>query len=1058
MQIVAYALRRKYTIAVLAILLALFGMLSARQMPTDILPSVDIPSVNVIWTYSGLPPREMAAKITSFAETSALNNVDNLREVTSETLNGVAVVRLTFQPNVDIDLALSQVTSVSQTILRRMPTGTAPPLVVRFSQSSVPILQLVVSSDTMTPGQINDWVGTRLRPQVVSVPGIRMSLPYGAAGRQVMVDLDPERLERFGLAATDVARAVNSQNLTLPTGRLREGGREFQVSLNASPETAAAFADLPVTSTPTGVVRLGDVANVRDGESLANSIVRLNGQNAVLVSIIKLGDASSTDIVNQLMERLPEMRASAPPGMRVEPIFDQASFVDAAITYVLVEAVIVAALVALVVILFLASWRAAAIVLVSIPLALLASVTGLSLAGETLNLMTLGGLTLAIGILVDNAVVTIENIERHIHDGEPIKQAVLDGSNEVLFPELVSTVVICIVFTPILLLSGVAAYVFQPLALAVVLAMAASFLLSRTLVPVLADMWLPADHAAPDKRLPAFLKPLQAGAERALTWLGKRQAQAAERCVARPGRVALGAVLALAIAGSGFALMPRIFFPTPDAGLMRLHVRAEPGTRIEDTAARFAALENAVRAELGNGKVQFVAANIGLPEAINIGWVPTAALGGFDGELMIQLAPNHRPVAEVQAVIRSLVDERFKDLTIFFRPADATGQTLAGLSPTDIDVRFAGRDVPGNAALVQRFQAGARDIRGVTDLGVQQITSLPEYHVRIDRLRAGQLGLSQSDAINAVLGVLGSGGTVAPSFWADEATGISYGVQIQSPVADLASADALMNTAVRAQAGGTPILLRTFATIEQRPTAANISRATLQPVTNVQLNVANRDLGGVYADVEQLVESLRADLKPANRIEIRGQAAEMASAYAELARGLLLAVVLVYLIMVVNFQSWTLPLAALGALPFALVGAGAGLMATGTPLSVPALTGLIMVVGVSSANSVLVASFARDRVAEGVAAAEAAMEAARLRLRPVIMTALAMILGMVPMALGLGEAGAQNAPLGRVVIGGLLLGTVASLLAVPALFAVLARRSSQTPLTSTNEVHPGAAL
>jgi multidrug efflux pump subunit AcrB len=490
---------------------------------------------------------------------------------------------------------------------------------------------------------------------------------------------------------------------------------------------------------------------------------------------------------------------------------------------------------------------------------------------------------------------------------------------------------------------------------------------------------------------------------------------------------------------------------------MRIHVRAEPGTRIEDTAARFAALERAVRTELGNGEVQFVASNIGLPDPINIGWVPTAALGSFDGELLIQLASDHQPIADVKTTIRTLVNERFKDLTIFFRPADATGQTLAGLSPTDIDVRFAGRDIPGNAALVQRFQEGAKDIRGVTDLGVQQISNLPEYYVRVDRVRAGQLGLSQSDALNAVLGVLGSGGTIAPSFWADEATGLSYGVQIQSPVADLASAEELMNTAVRASSGGPSILLRTFATIEQRPTAANISRATLQPVTNVQLNVADRDLGGVYAEVEQLVEELRGHLRPANRIEVRGQAAEMASAYAELTRGLLLAVVLVYLIMVINFQSWALPLAALGALPFALIGAWAGLMATGTPLSVPALTGLIMVVGVSSANSVLVASFARDRVAEGISPAEAAIEAARLRLRPVIMTALAMILGMLPMALGLGEAGAQNAPLGRVVIGGLLFGTAASLLAVPALFATLARRSSQKPSPAANQVLPGAA-
>lgn len=1047
MWIVQFALRYRYTVAVLAILILLFGVRSARVMSTDILPRVDTPELMVVWTYPGLNATEMAAKITSFAEIATLNNVDDLLEVRSETSNGAALVKLRFQPGVDIAMAQSQVASVSQTILRRMPAGATPPLIVRTSPSSVPILQLVVASDAMTGGQLFDYARLNLRAALQSIPGMRISLPYGGASRQVMVELDPEALVAHGLTAAEVNAAVARQNLTLPSGTLREGARELPVEVNASPETIDAFLDLPLRLGGGQSLLLRDVANVRDGEAVTTNIARLDGQNACIVAILKLGNASTVDIVDGMRARLPEIRAAAPAGLSIEPIFDQSVFVRAAVGAVRGEILLVGGLVAFVVLLFLGSWRATLVVLTSIPLALLCSVIGLSWAGATFNLMTLGGLALAIGILVDNALVEIENIKRQVGLGKDVRQAILDGAQEVAFPEFVSTLSICIVFLPIFLLQGTAADVFRPLALAVVFAMLASYLLARTLVPTLASVLLPAEL-----RRDAAAAADPAGHRR--RGLGRIH-HALEHGLERAGVLHAGllglllrhrlllAVPALAVvAGGAWAGLHtgREFFPATDAGLLRLFVRVPSGGRIEDTAAQLAEVQRAIRELIPADELGFVVENLGAPSPVNQAWVETTSVTSSDGEVLIQLRGDHAPTARYEAAIRTMLRARFPALQTFFRPADATSQTLASGAATTFEVRFIGRDVPGNLALLRQLRERFAAVPGAVDVQLREVLDQPGYALRIDRVRAASFGIDQQTATNTVLAALGSGGSVAPNVWADPVQGASYDVQVLAPPLQLTSIDQLLDLRVRPADGAPAVPMRAFATVVEKRGAASLSRTTLLPTVTLVANAAGRDLGGVTADLQPLLAELRARLKPGNRIELAGQAALMQSVFADLLGGLGLAAVLVFLVMVVNYQSWALPLVAISGLPLAIAGALFALWLTGTWLSVPALTGIIMVVGVSTANSVLVSSFARDRWAAGASAAEAAVVAARTRLRPVLMTALAMVLGVVPMALGHAEGGEQNAPLGRAVIGGLLFGTAASLCVVPVVFAIVCRR------------------
>lgn len=1055
MWIVKYAISHRHSVGVLAILLLLIGGLSGRGMSTDILPPVNIPAINLIWTYQGLNPQEMASKLTSFSELAIMNNVDNLREVRSETISGVGIVRITFQPGTDVTSAFSQVTSVSQTILRRMPPGTTPPLIVPYVPSSVPIIQLVLASDTLTDGALYDYARLQLRAQIQSIRGIRLTLPYGGASRQVMIDLKPEALQAYGISAADIARATATQNLTLPSGSLRVGTREIAITTNASPETVANFADLPLRSVDGRVIRVSEVASVRDGQAVQSNVARLNGQNAVIVSILKLGDASTLDIIRQIKDRMPELQAAAPEGITIAPVFDQSVFVQQAINNVMIEAIIVGLLVAFVVLVFLASWRSSLIVLTSIPLALLASITGLALTGNTFNLMTLGGLMLAIGILVDNALVEIENINRNLEAGLPLNGAVMKSASEVAFPEFVSTVSICIVFSPLFLLTGTAAFVFIPLALAVVFAMAASYLLSRTLVPTLATLMLSEGaHHGPSSA--GFFGRFAAGVEALLRFLERVVAAMAAFLLRWKIVPLLGLLFALTLGAISAKNLGREFFPETDAGMMRLYVRAPTGTRVEETAQIFAEVQREIRNVIPADELTFVAENIGSPEPINLAWVESGVIGSFDGEILVQLAATHAPTAGYIAQIREMLKAKFPSLTTYFRPADATSQTLAGSAQTAIEVRIIGRDVLGNGEIARDLMARMRDILGAVDVTQRQVRDLPSYYLEIDRVRALQIGVTPQDAATALLAALGASGTVSPSFWVDPAQGASYTVQVVAPPTNLTSLEQLLNTPVRPSAGGQPATLRSFASLQLRKIPANIDRTTLQPTTTILANVQGRDLGGVYADVMEAVNTLRPRLKPSNRIEMAGQAQSMEMAYAEMLSGLLMAAVFVYLVMVVNFQSWMMPLIAMGGLPVAISGAMFALYLTGTPLSVPALTGLIMVIGVSTANSVLVTSFARDKlIDEDFSPRDAAVAAAETRLRPVLMTATAMIVGILPMALGHGEGGEQNAPLGRAVVGGLIFGTCATLTFVPFLFSTLAGIGRRTPEPGTGDI--GAA-
>jgi multidrug efflux pump subunit AcrB len=1054
--IVRYALAHKHSIGVLAILLLLTGTLSAQRMSTDILPAVKIPAINLIWTFSGLNAPEMASKITTFGEIAILNNVDNIRDVRSETMTGVAIIRVTFQPGTDITAAFAQITSVSQTILRRMPQGTSPPLIVPFVPSSVPVLQLVLASDTLNSSALFDYGRLQLRSQIQSIPGLRLTLPYGGASRQVMIDLKPEALEAYGISANEVARAINTQNLTLPTGVLRVENREIVVTTNASPERVAQFADLPLRSVDGRVVRVGDLATIRDGAAIQTNIARLDGQNAVIVAILKLGDASTVDIVRQVKAKLPELRASAPPGIMIEPVFDQSVFVENAVDNVLKEAIIVGCLVALVVLVFLGSWRSSLIVLTSIPLALLASVAGLALTGQTFNLMTLGGLMLAIGILVDNALVEIENINRNLENGMPLQPAILKSAEEVAFPEFVSTLAICIVFSPLFLLTGTAAFIFIPLGLAVVFAMAASYILSRTLVPSLASLMLQ-EHDA--HRTPS-------GAIAGLSAAVGRVLGAIERLLVSILRLFIrfkilpvaGLAVALGVGGFSASHVGREFFPQADAGMIRVYLRAQPGSRLEQTAAVFADVQRAVREIIPETDIAFITENIGAPESINLAWVQSGVIGSFDGEILIQLKGGLGRTAAHAQSIRAMLKERFPELSFYFVPADATAQTLAGSAQADFEVRVIGRDGGGNAEVARDLAEAIKAIPGAADVVTRQVRTLPAYNLEIDRVRALQLGVTPQDAASAVLSALGASGTVSPNFWADPAISASYNVQIVAPPARLTTAEQLLNTPVQPAAGGPTLPLRSIASLQIKQLPANIDRFMLQPTTTILANAAGRDIGGVYEDVDKAIAAVSPRLKPGNRIVVGGQAQSMVQAYGEMFGGIALAAVLVYLIMVVNFQSWLMPLIAMGTQPVAIAGAFFALWVTGTPLSVPALTGIIMVIGVASANSVLVTSFARDRLLAGADPVTAAIEAAETRLRPVLMTAIAMIVGIIPLALGLGDGGEQNAPLGRAVIGGLVFGTAATLTFVPVLFAVLLKRRGPGAAHPGSGPEPAAAL
>lgn len=1037
MWIVKFALRQRYTIGALVLLLLLVGGRAMQKMSTDILPSIDIPYVNVLWTYPGLSAGEMAAKVSSFSEIAIMNNVDDVKQVTSENGNGYSLIRVEFHPDVKREIALTQITGVSQTILKRLPAGMTPPLVVNYTTSSVPILQLAISSDSMTQSQLYDYARLTLRRKIQSIPGLRLSLPFGGAPRQLMIDIDPARLQSHGLTARDVGEAIYQQNVTLPSGILRQGKMELTVSTNASPEDVVAFESIPIKNTAGGLIQLSDVAEIRDGGAVATSMARVDGQAGVIVSVLKLGQASTVDIIDEIQQRLPRIREDAPQGLSINPIFDQSRFVIASRDALLIEALLVAGLVAAVVLLFLGSVRSTLIVLISIPLALLASLTGLIALGYTLNLMTLGGLGLAIGILVDNALVEIENINRNIDSGKSVRKAVIDSARQVVFPELVSTLSICIVLIPIFLLGGASSFVFEPLALAVLLSMLASFILSRTLVPTLAFMLLPTERIHRASHTSSFQRVHLRLEQKLEHVIGQHTANIQKLIGLRYRRSILVIIFVLVtiIIVSTISTLGKDYFPKSDAGGIRLHLRVEDGSRLQETAKQFANVQRLIRQIIPSDEIQTIVENIGPPDPINRTWISTMISASSEGELLIQLKPGHSPTDGYIRKIRQQLKTLYPSYDVLFRPADIISQTLNGTADSAIEINITGRDLKGNTQIAKKLMKELESVNGAADVMIGQIMAWPDLYITVDRIRAAQLGVSITDISQALLVSLSSSATYFPNSWAN--SGISYIVAAQVPPHRMDSLNSLLNIPVKSAINGNEnVLLRNVVTVKERTRPATLDRRMLAPVVSILVGVDQRDLGGVYDDVAALSEQYNNKLKPGNAIHIDGQAKDMLDAYENLAMGMIIAALLVYLIMSINFQSWGLPLIALSAMPLAITGALLALLVTHTPLSVSAFMGMIMVMGVTTANSVLVVSFARNEILLNKPARVAALSAIGTRFKPVLMTATAMLMGMIPMALAMGEGAEQNAPLARAVIGGLLLGTPATLTLVPLILSL----------------------
>ncbi|MGF7218574.1 multidrug efflux pump subunit AcrB [Spirosoma lacussanchae] len=1031
----------------MALLILIMGGLSIVQMPTDIFPRINIPVVSVLWGYNGLSTNEMEKMVTNFSETSIINNVSDIQRVESQTYNGTAAIKLYFQPTVRIEEAIAQVTAISQTILTRMPPGTQPPLIVRYNATDAPVLQLGLSSDSLTEPQITDYAQTRVRPQIATVQGARLSQAFGGKTRQIMVDLEPERMIAYNVTPEEVLNAVSVQNLTLPSGALRVADREYNIRLNSKPDAVATLNDVPIKVVGGTTVHMRDVANVHDGSAVQANIVKQDGSKGVLMSLVKTGNASTTQIVDRIRNQiLPTVRAAAPSGLRIQELFDQSVFVRASIHGVVVEGIIAALLTAAMILLFLGSWRSTLIVAISIPLSILSSLIALYLLGETLNIQTLGGLALAIGILVDDATVTIENIHRNEELGMPLRQAILEGAQQIATPTLVSTLTICIVFTSVLFLEGPARFLFGPLAEAVVFAMLASYVLSRTLVPMLADLMLRSEgHGAGHEPRPNSLYArfnrgfdrFQARYMRALVWaLNSRRSV----FVVFLGVVAFTAVMV--------PFVGRDFFPRVDAGQIKLHMRAPAGTRLEATEQVAAQTADIVRDIIPDDEVGSIISNIGLTsERYNFIFTDNSSLGAADAELLISLTDDRsRPTDEYVRELRNRLRDEMPEVTYFFLPADIVSQILNFGLTSAIDVQVSGFDRVNNLRVARDLRDRIAQVPGAVDVHLHQVLDAPELFLDIDRERAAQFGLTeQRVATNMNISLSGSGQT-RPNFWSDPVTGFPYIIAVQTPPYKLDSYEKLLRTPiVPGQATGSvsPQLLSNVTTVKRSTTPVIINRVNTQPTYDVYAAVERTDLGSVAKELNKLAAEYREQLKPGNVISIRGQVESMESAFTRLGLGIVFAALLVYLLMVVNFQSFRYPFIIITALPGALCGMVWMLFLTGTTFSIPSLMGAIMSVGVATANSILLVSFAKDHLPEvGGSAYEAALEAGRTRLRPILMTAIAMIIGMLPMSLGLGEGGEQNAPLGRAVIGGLLLATFTTLLFVPVVFSYLAREKN----------------
>jgi len=1060
--IVKVALERPYTFIVLALLILIVGPLAAIKTPSDIFPNIGVPVIGVAFQYTGLPPDEMSGRVITPYERALTTTVNDIEHSESTSLPGMGIVKIYFQPTVDIRTATAQVTSISQTILKQMPPGTTPPLILNYNASTVPIIQLAMSGDGLSEQQVLDLSQNFIRPVLSTVPGAAIPFSYGGRVRQVQIDLDPQALQAHGLSAQDVENAIAAQNQILPAGTVKIGSQQYTVKLNDAAQTIEELNDLPIRAVNGTVIYVHDVGHVRDGSPPQQSVVHVNGARAVLSTILKTGSASTLAVVQGIKDALPKLLETLPRTFKITPLNDQSLFVKAAISGVVREGVLAAALTSLMILLFLGSWRSTVIIATSIPLAILAAVTALSASGETLNIMTLGGLALAVGILVDDATVTIENINWHLEHGKPVKTAILDGAQQIVTPAFVSLLCICIVFVPMFALNGVAGYLFVPMAEAVMFAMIASFVLSRTLVPTMAMYLLkPHVHAganeeqADEELHMAAGKGIFARLQRGFTKRFEKIREDYRNLLAMA--MANRKIFVIGFTGfvaASFALVPFLgsnFFPSVDSGQIAIHVRPPVGTRIEDASAMFGDIENLIRRTIPPRELSSIVDNIGLPtSSINMIYNNSGTIGYQDGDIYVSLNAAHHPAADYVRELRRKLPAAFPGATFSFLPADIVSQILNFGSPAPLDVQITGPNAQADQAYALAMLRRLRAIRGVADARMQQSFDNPELRVDVDRSRIAELGLTELNVTNSVVTSIAGSSQTAPTFWLDPKSGVSYPIVAQTPeyaVNSLADVANIPVTGTAASGTPTPLqVLGGLGGIARDNSSAVVTHYNVRPSIDLYATPQDRDLGGVAGDVRKLISDTAPEVPPGATVTLRGQVATMDSAFTSLYFGILAALVLIYLLIVVNFQSWLDPFVIITALPAALAGIVWMLFATNTTLSVPALTGAIMCMGVGTANSILVVSFARERLAATGDAMVAAVEAGITRFRPVLMTAFAMIIGMAPMALGLGEGGEQNAPLGRAVIGGLIFATCATLIFVPVVFSIVHGRKSARPV------------
>ncbi len=1046
MWIVQIALRRPYTFVVFAFLIAIFGTLSGLRTPVDIFPNINIPVVSVVWTYNGLLPNEMSGRVIYYYERYMTAQVSDIEHLESQSLNGYGVVKIFFQKNVNISAALAQVTAASQTVLKLLPPGITPPYVLSYNASSVPILQLALSSKKLPQMQLFDLGQNFIRPQLSTVAGAAIPSPYGGKILQVQVDLDQNAMQAHNVSADDVVNTITVQNLILPAGDQKLGKFDWNVALNASPVVLEKINDLPVKKVNGTIIYMHDVAYVHAGSPPQTNIVRVNGSRAVLMTILKAGAASTLSVIEGIKTLLPRVEESLPSSLILHAVGDQSIFVKAAVFGVVREAALAAALVGVMILLFLGSWRSTVIILIEIPLAILFSLTLLSWLGETINVMTLGGLALAVGILVDDGTVTIENINYHLELGKPIEPAIMDGAQQIVIPAFVTLLCLCIVFVPMFQLGGVAGYLFRPLAEAVVFALIGSFLLSRTLVPTMANYLMRGHHGGhahsdaatalqhsrnPFRRFPQMF-------DRRFLQVRERYRSLLLLALGSP-RIFIAGFLACVVISFGlWPFLGRNFFPAVDSGQILMHVRAQPGTRIEETARLFDLIEQTVRQTIPPDQLTNIVDNIGLPfSGINMAYQNTGTIGPEDGDALISLNEDHDSTESYIKQLRTLLPQKFPGTTFSFLPADIVSQILNFGLPAPIDVQVIGNDQKSNYVYATDLLKRIRTVPGIADARIQQVFNYPQINVEVDRTLAGEVGLTQRDIANSLLVTLSGSAQVHPNFWLNPANGVSYPIVAQMPQYRIDTMSDLVNVPINSTETRAPQYLGGLAQITPGPSPGVVSHYNVQPVIDIFGAVQQRDLGAVASDIDRIIQDTRKSVPRGSYVVLRGQVRTMTDAYSQLYFGLAGAIVLIYLVIVVNFQSWLDPFIIITALPGALAGIVWMLFMTGTTLSVPALTGAIMCMGIATANSILLVSFAREGLTQGLDSAAAALEAGFTRFRPVLMTALAMVIGMLPMAFALGEGGEQNAPLGRAVIGGLLIATVATLFFVPTVFSLL---------------------